>query len=243
MKIALVSDIHANLPALETVLDHIRQQGITEIWNAGDLVGYGPYPDEVVCLVQSLGTHSIIGNYDQKVLKFPTKSEKWMDRKKPDKFLAFQWAYQHLSKNSIAYLSELPEEIRLTNSGHKVLITHGSPKSNEEHLSPATPISRLQKLAKLSLSDLVICGHSHQPFSRQANGVWFINPGSVGRPDDGDPRTCYAVLDLEPAQIITTHYRLDYDIERAVQHIRDAGLPDIFAQMLIQGRNLDTLIS
>lgn len=241
MKIAVISDIHANLPALETVLAHIQEQGIQHVWNAGDLIGYGAFPDQVITLIQSLNIPSIIGNYDQKVLKFPQKAAKWVDRKKPNKFLAFKWAYQQLSPNSLAYLWALPEELRFTINGYAILITHGSPASNEEHIGPLTPAKRLIELANLAQADIIICGHSHQPFCREIQGIWFLNPGSVGRPDDGDPRASYAVLNLEPSHISVTHYRLAYDIDRAVEGVRQAGLPEVFAQMLIQGRNLDAM--
>ena len=120
-------------------------------------------------------------------------------------------------------------------------MTHASPASNEEHLTPDTPTKRLRELAGMADADLVICGHSHQPFTRQVQGVWFINTGSVGRPDDGDPRAAYAILTIEPDVFEVRHYRVEYDVARAVAAIRDRGLPEAFAQMLLQGNNLDVV--
>jgi hypothetical protein len=88
-------------------------------------------------------------------------------------------------------------------------------------------------------ADVIIVGHSHQPFARKAGDAWFINTGSVGRSDDGDPRACYAVMAIAPGYIRVEHRRLDYDIGRAVEAIRRAGLPEEFAQMIICGRPLD----
>ena len=90
---------------------------------------------------------------------------------------------------------------------------------------------------------MIICGHSHRPFVRQVDGVWFINTGSVGRPDDGDPRACYAILEIDSESIQVQHYRLEYDVERAVAAIRENELPEAFAQMLLQGRDLDTVLA
>jgi putative phosphoesterase len=248
MKVALIGDIHANLPALEAVLTHIREQGIEKIWNVGDFVGYGPFPDEVVQLfrtapyLQNENVLSIIGNYDLKVLEFKQKKAKWREQKPPHKYQAFKWAHENLSKKNRKYLRFLSQEMRLKVKGHRILLTHGSPTSNSEHLTPDTPEKRLRELAQMAKADVIICGHSHQPFVRQVDDVWFINTGSVGRPDDGDPRACYAVLEIKPGEIQVQHYRIEYDIERAVAAIRDYKLPEEFAQMLLQGRNLDAVL-
>src|SRR5512136_69226 len=106
MKVALIGDVHGNLPALEAVLAHVARQRVEAIWNVGDFVGYGAFPDEVVTrLRHTLNVLSIVGNYDLKALhkdKLP---------KAPDKRLAFQWAYDHLSSENRAYLQSLPQEI------------------------------------------------------------------------------------------------------------------------------------
>jgi len=189
---------------------------------------------------------SIVGNYDLKVLKFKKKKKKWRKSKRPEKFLAFEWAYKSLSKKSRKYLRSLPQETRLQAEGWRILLTHGSPASNEEHLTPHTPKERLRELAQMSNADLVICGHSHQPFARKIDGVWFINTGSVGRPDDNDPRACYAILQIEPCSagsgLQVRHYRVEYDVGRTVAAIREQKLPEAFARMMLQGRDLDTVL-
>ena len=242
MKVALIGDVHANLPALEAVLAHAQGRGVQAIWHVGDFVGYGPFPDQVVKRLRREGALSIVGNYDLKALKFKKKDRKWRQSKRPEKWFAFKWAYGNLSKKSRKYLRSLPQEIRLEVAGQCVLLTHGSPVSNEEPLTPDTPEERLRELAHLAGADLVICGHSHQAFTRQVDGVWFINTGSVGRPDDGDPRAAYAVMHLEPDLVEVRHYRVDYDVDRAVAATRDKNLPEAFVQMLLEGRNLDGVL-
>lgn len=252
MKAALIGDVHANLPALEAVLVHAHQRGIEAIWNVGDLVGYGPFPDEVVKLLRRENVLSIVGNYDLKVLKFEKKRKKWRKSKQAEKFLAFQWAYENLSKESRKYLHSLPQERRVQAEELRILLTHGSPASNEEPLTPDTPEERLRELAQMADADVIVCGHSHRPFARQVEGVWFINTGSVGRPDDGDPRACYAILQIGPLcyplyrngpNIQVQHFRLAYDVIGAVAAIRECKLPEAFAQMLIQGRDLNTAMA
>lgn len=247
-RIVLLGDIHANLPALEAVLTHARSLGGSSIWNTGDFVGYGAFPDEIVMRLQQEGATSVIGNYDLKVLKFPRRKEKWRQSKHPQKWLAFQWAYQNLSEASRAILRSLPQEIVLEEGGKRILLTHGSPASIEEALSPETPEKRLRELLDLAIAhhgapvDAVICGHSHQAFTRQVEKAWIINTGSVGRPDDGDPRARYAILSIGRDLFQVEHYRVVYDIARAVQAIQANGLPEVFAQMHIQGRDLESVI-
>jgi putative phosphoesterase len=249
MRIALLGDVHANLPALDAVLAHAKKRGVDQIWNIGDFVGYGATPDEVVKRLRKEGAISIIGNYDLKVLKFPRKNAKWRRTKIHQKWWAFKWAYENLSKKSLQYLRTLPKELWLYTSGKHVLLTHGSPASNQEHLTSDTPDARLRELTAIAalqwdnkVADVIVCGHSHREFDRLVSNTWFINTGSVGRPDDGDPRACYAVLQIDGNTIHVDHFRLEYDLTAAVAAIHDRGLPEAFAQMLIQGRNLDTVL-
>jgi putative phosphoesterase len=242
MKVALIGDVHANLPALETVLVDAREAGVQDKWHVGDFVGYGAFPDEVVSRLRREDVKSIVGNYDLKVLKFKKKQEKWQKSKRPEKWLAFKWAYENLSKESRKYLRSLPREMRMEVAGKHILLTHGSPASNEEHLTPDTSDQRLLELAQMADADVIVCGHSHQPFTRRVDDIWFINTGSVGRPDDGDPRAAYAILHVGPGQFEVRHYRLEYDVMRAVAAIRRHELPETFAQMILQGRNLDVVL-
>jgi len=238
MKVALIGDVHANLPALEAVLEDAHRRDVEAVWNIGDFVGYGPFPDEVVKRLQQEEALSIVGNYDLKALKVSKKK----GSKNPEKWFAFKWAHDNLSKPSRRYLKSLPEEMRLEIAGKRILLTHGSPASNKEHLTPDTPEERLRELINLADADIIICGHSHQPFKRKFEGVWFINTGSVGRPDDGDPRACYAVMIIRPRFFQLRHYRIEYDLEQATAAIRDGGLPESFAQMISQGHNLDAVL-
>ena len=241
MKIALVADIHANLPALEAVLAHAQGQGVNKVWNLGDLVGYGASPDEVVQRLRKSEVLSIIGNYDLKVLEFKEKRKKWQKKKHPDKYVAFEWTYEHLSKKNRQYLRFLSQEIRLKVKGKRILLTHGSPASNEEPLTPETPEERLRELGKIAKADVIVCGHSHRPLARRLDGLWYVNPGSVGRPDDGDPRAAYAVLDISSDELAVQHFRVDYDVQAAAAAIREQNLPEEFAQMVLQGRSLADL--
>jgi putative phosphoesterase len=242
MRIALLGDIHANLPALQAVLEHAQYHDIGAIWNVGDLVGYGPFPNEVIQVLRSTDAVSICGNYDLKVIAFPEKKDKWRKSKRAEKYTAFKWAYETLTSSNRRYLAKLPEEVRIKVTGRRILLTHGSPASMDEHLTLATPVERLQELGRLAHADLVICGHSHQAFTRLVGDTLFINTGSVGRPGDGDPRAAYAILDINRKRVEVEHYRVEYDIPAVVAEVGRAGLPEAFAEMFIRGYDLDVIL-
>lgn len=247
-RIALLGDVHANLPALESVLAHAASLGVTAYWNIGDFVGYNAFPDQVVKRMQGSGFINIIGNYDLKVLKFPQKEHKWRGNKQPLKFLAFRWAYENLSPESLAYLESLPEERCITERGRNFLLVHASLVSDEEVLDKTTPSERFLELKRIAEQKYdtqfaaIICGHSHQAFTRQVGDTLFINTGSVGRPGDGNPRAAYALLQINGPQLRISHFRLNYDIGRAIAANRKKGLPEAFSEMLREGRELEWVL-
>ena len=243
LRIALIGDTHPNLPALEAVLAHAQQNRIDAIWNLGDFVGYGAFPNEVVKELWRREATSILGNYDRKVLKVYEKREAGSDHKNPTKSLAFKWAYDHLSRESRSYLHSLPEQRLIALGELYTLMTHGSPLSRSEHLTPFTPEDRLRGLTHTTRARVILCAHSHQPFARRVDDVWFVNPGSVGRPDDGDPRASYAILSISAGQFQVEHYRIEYDVARAAAAIQAAQLPEEFALMARLGRSLDWILT
>ncbi len=192
----LVGDVHANLPALKAVLEDASNRGISTIWNVGDLTGYGAFPDDVVKRLRKENAQSVVGNYDLKVLKIKERKEEEGEKEElPEDWNAIKWTYDNLSKKNRRYLKSLPEELRLEAGGKRILLTHRSPLPE---IGPETPDERLREFALLADADVIIFGHSHLPFSRQVDGVWFINPGGTGRQDDGDPRASYAILQINP---------------------------------------------
>ncbi|MBN1536001.1 MAG: metallophosphoesterase family protein [Anaerolineales bacterium] len=241
MIVALLGDIHANLPALEAVIAHAQAHHVQQYWNTGDFLGYGAFPNEIFDCLHHIGAVSIVGNYDLKVLNFPTKQRKWKKNKRPGKYLAFKWAHEQLLEENAQYLRSLPEKLEMEIENRRILMVHGSPESIDEMLCDKTPVKRLENLAKGSQVDVIVCGHTHQAFLRQVQDVWFVNPGSVGRPGDGDPRAAYALLDIRDDSFGVQQFRIDYDIARAVDAIRKAGLPEAFAQMIQRGYDLETL--
>jgi putative phosphoesterase len=243
MKVALVSDIHGNLPAIEAVLKHAGELKVKTIWCLGDFTGFGANPDQVILLLKKLKATSIIGNYDQSVLKIPKKSTEWKEKMVLEKWLSFDWTYHQLSRKSLAFLKDLPETRKEVIKDWKILFTHGSPDSIDEPLTDETPQEHLKELAHKARANIILCGHSHQPFMRFAGGSIFINPGSVGRMFDNDPRASYAVLTIKKHKVEVDFFRIDYDVESAASAQIAAGLPDVFAEITRRGISLDDILT
>lgn len=236
MKLTLLADVHGNLPALEAVLRHAHvQRAAAIILNLGDLTGYGPFPEEVVRWSRSPKVVSVLGDYDQKVLSKKHRKTQWKGVKTADKRAMFAWTYRTLTKSSRNFLRSLPATQLIEVEGIRILLSHGSP------VEPGDPSQRdvsqayLVDLAATEGASVVVSGHTHQSFSYEEQGLLFINPGSVGRPDDGDPRASYAILEIEKGEVKVQHNRIPYDIMAAVHGLRRAGLPEVFTEVLRRG--------
>ncbi|MGA2682273.1 MAG: YfcE family phosphodiesterase [Candidatus Bathyarchaeia archaeon] len=233
VKVAVLSDVHANLQALEAVIRDAEDRGADVFLNAGDAIGFGAFPNEVVELLSEKNVVSVLGNYDLEVIEGKADV-------RGEKKVAYKFTQKELAKTCQSYLCSLPRELRLQIAGVKLLVTHGSPESIDEHITHDTIVERLKNLAGTAGADVIIVGHSHEQLWRNVDGVSFINPGSVGRPSDANPQAAYAILTFNPFKV--EMIRLDYDVEAAAGALRKKSLPESFAQMLLQGVSLDAII-
>lgn len=229
--VAVISDIHGNLDALKAVVADARRSGIDVFLNAGDAVGFGPNPKQVIQAIRSARFLNVIGNVDLEVL------EKGLQNPRAEKNSIMQFTFRELAPSDLAYLHSLPKELRLEICGRKILLTHGTPDSVDEHIYPNTPSKRLKEIASKANAEAIITGHSHIQMNRNVGGVTFVNPGSVGRPADGGYRAEYAVLRFNPFSV--EFRRVNYDVEAVANGIRKMGLPESLAQVLLRGVSLD----
>jgi len=254
--VALIGDVHANLPALNAVLADAKKRGATMILNAGDLVGYGPYPEEVVDALHSSRVISIIGNYDRSLFtqwwlseeRQPLAYDQDWDADPEDTFMlrlkreVSKWTYDRLSSGSREYLANLPEYMRKTLFGRSLLLVHGSPSSMTEYITSETPKTRLSEIAASSNADIIVAGHAHMPCVREVDKVLFINTGSVGRSEDGDPRACYALLSCgDEKNLVVEHIRVSYDINETISKMEQYELPERYIRAIREGRSPDLL--
>ena len=247
MRYALLSDIHANLPALEAVLADMSARGpLDGVYHLGDLVGYAPWPDEVVTRMQAEGIPGVSGNYDSTVaMGYKHCGCKYEDPRQAElSHESFQWTLEHASKASKHYLGSLPFRLDIRPfgghlSGPSVRLVHGNHALNTVYVTEDRSDEFLATMgAQLSAraGDVVCFGHTHKPWHRVVDGVHFINTGSVGRPKDGDPRAGYVLLEVAPDQPIdVTFVRVAYDVELAARTIIESALPNEFADFLRRG--------
>jgi predicted phosphodiesterase len=239
VRVAFLSDVHGNLPALEAVLDDARAQGVEAIWDGGDAVGYYPWPARCVELLHQHCAVTVQGNYDRKVLKAPRQRQRWRRRKDPLKAEALIWAWDHLADDGRALLASRPARSRHAAPCGDVLVCHASPLSRKEPLGPATPPERWARLvAAAESATLVVHGHVHQRHEHREGPTVFMTPGAVGRAEDGDPRASYALLELGGERPAWTIRRVAYDIQRLLAELKAQDLPQEFAVMAARGVSL-----
>jgi putative phosphoesterase len=225
MRLAFISDVHSNLPALESVLEAAEESGAEQILNAGDIVGYNPYPNQVIRLLESKGVQSIQGNHDRATLSGDTS---WFN---PYAAKAIDWTRDQLDRQSERFLAGLPLELDANRADTRLRLVHGSPADPDEYVFPHQANAHLLRLAG---TQVLVMGHTHIPFVKRTKGGLLLNPGSVGQPRDGDPRASWARLDLPQGEVGVE--RTSYDFEAVQREIRERALPEFLAERLEIGR-------
>ena len=234
---AVITDIHGNLTALQGALARIDELGVERILCGGDLVGYGPHPNEVCALVQERAIPTIYGNYDYAIGREQADCGcayvDQRDRELGDESVA--WTLAHTGQAAKDLLRELPFDLRFELGGVPVHLVHGSPRKVNEYLFEDKPARLYERLAAAEEARSLVFGHTHKPWVREHGGVLFVNCGSVGKPKDGDPRGGFAVLRAARGTLEVTIERFAYDAQRVAREIAGAGLPEEFAQRLVLG--------
>lgn len=238
MRIAVFSDVHSNLPALEAVLADIAAVGVDDRYCLGDLVGYAPWPNETLELLQREDIPVVMGNYDDGTGY--DREECGCAYKDPvEKALgdrSFAWTKERTSDANKAWLRTLAPQIRFEQDGQRFLLVHGSPRKINEYLFEDKPDSTFERIAQGAGADIIVCGHTHRPYVKDAGGARFINDGSAGKPKDGDPRACWALIETSAAGVTAEFRRVNYDVERTALAILDSDLPHEFADQLREAR-------
>jgi putative phosphoesterase len=239
-QILLLGDVHANYPALKKIGEYLQIDRFDRIINTGDLTVYSTFPNETIQWFRQFEdiAVSILGNTDKRVLNILNK-KKLKKPKKKEKRVMYFWTSDNLSDENIAYLKSLAPKSTFTLDGIRIGVFHGSADDPNAKLFPSTPDSRLIELAQSYPYDIHIVGHSHVPFHRVVAGVHFINPGSVGRMFDGDPRASFAILKIMPGEFEVEHFRIPYPVEDVVRGLKINSLPDIYCRMFRSGKKLN----
>lgn len=221
MKIAVISDIHSNLEALESVLDEIDRLKIKHVYCCGDIVGFNASAHEVIALLQEREDpiQCVQGNQD--FVAATLHNLDWLNQEAREAIL---WTHKQLSKDEKKWLLKLPLKFH----NKDITMWHGSENDLFEGLYP----ENLNQV-KMPKTRMLFTGHIHVPFAREVKGVLVVNPGSVGQPHDKDPRASFAIVDTDTYTVSIK--RLSYDIDATSEKINKAGLPTSLAKRLYKG--------
>ena len=253
MTIAFFSDIHGNLPALQAVLADLDRRRPDMIFCLGDLVGYAPWPNEVVTEIRRRGIPTLAGNYDQGIglassdcgCAYQTDTDKALGAR------SIAYTNEAVGEDERRYLRLLPKHMRLDFQDEpctlSLLMVHGSPRRINQYLFEDFPEGSFSRLLEGAGADVLLFGHTHKLYHRtlayQHEGETryrhALNLGSVGKPKDGDPRAAYLLLHLDEQTKLTDPHslrpefvRVGYDVEKAAQAVEASPLPDEYADML-----------
>jgi len=239
MRLLILGDIHANYPALKAIQNHVRNIRFDGIINTGDFTVYGTYPNETIDWFRKRKeSSSILGNTDKRILRI-LKGKELKKPQKEEKRVMYFWTAQILHMENISYLKSLPKKNEMHDGSTRIGIFHGTFLKPNDSLMPAADKSHFKQLAHASPYQVHIMGHSHIPYYEFVDGVHFINPGSVGRMFDGDPRASFATLDISTDEISVAHFRVPYPVEEVIKDLKKHNLPEIYGKMFRTGRKLN----
>jgi putative phosphoesterase len=234
LRIGILGDIHGNLEALRAVHARAAAAGVETFYHLGDLGGYAPFVNEVVAFLREHHIDGIQGNYDEAVAhdrahcgcKYENPVQEQMTQ------ASFEWTKKHVTPETKEFLKGLPAERHFQAPGHKVSLFHASPHKNNLYWYEDRPERFFMEMSGKTDADILIYGHTHKPYRKDLAGRVFINAGSVGKPKDGDPRACVAILEISNGVISVDFVRVEYDVEKTAAAITASGLPAYFAERL-----------
>jgi putative phosphoesterase len=234
--VAVITDIHGNLAALQAALARIDELSIDRIYCGGDLVGYGPHPNDVCALIKERAIPTIYGNYDYAIARdeedcgcaYVTPHDRELGQE------SVAWTLEHTDQAAKDFMRRLPFDLRFAVGDQQVHLVHGSPRKVNEYLFADKPARLYVRLAGAEEDRVLVFGHTHKPWVREYASVLFVNCGSVGKPKDGDSRGAFAVLRPAQGSVQVAIERVSYDAATVAEEVRCAGLPDEYADKLLR---------
>lgn len=237
MKVAVLSDIHGNFQALESVMEDVKANNCEQVFCLGDLAMAGPQPRMVIDYVRKQNNWTVIqGNTDKMISDFSPEILQNVKNNFPVMANALADDVIFIEEDKKDYLRNLPAQKELTLEGVKVLLVHGSPRRNNEDILPDMPLKVIEEMLEGTDADLIFCGHTHIPAGYQTNKKQtVVNVGSAGRPMTDEPKACYVIADFQDGGFSIEHRFIDYDRQTAadIMSARNFDGADKLAQMIL----------
>ncbi len=243
MKIAVISDIHGNLSALEAVLKDIEIEDCDKIFCLGDLSLAGASPSEIITKIQELMNSRdftiIQGNTDELIANGDKKTINFLKEKMPIMGNALELDIDTISEQQKEFLRNLPKTKEININGIKIFLAHGSPRLNNENITPDLPLEKVEEMISSTAADLILVGHTHVPCGYQTNTKQtVVNVGSVGRPLTPEPNPCYAIIEIDEKKTKSfsiRHSFIKYDNKKESDLLRKRNFvgSEKIAEMLI----------
>ena len=232
MRLGVISDVHANLPALESALEALRAAGVDQVLCLGDLVGYGPHPRQVVRKIMQEGVLAVLGGADARIAyRLPLPSRGGV----ADQTL--EWTLTQLTPKEIEFLRSLPPMRKFLTAYGRARAFHGAPGDPDGRLDLSAPTRELLTLLEELRARVVLVGGSHVPFYREVHGLHVIDPGSVGMTLGGEPGADVVVLETRSDGVTVSPQKVDYDLGQTLFDIQAWDLPEIVAEVVRTGRS------
>ena len=240
MKIAVISDIHGNMEALEAVMKDIADRMCSRIFVLGDYAMAGPEPSEVIEYFMKRKENPVFkmiqGNTDLMIADYSEDLYNQLKGKAPVMAEALKNDAEIINPLEKEFLKNLPIQLELTEGGVKFLLVHGSPRRNNEDILPDTPLEEVEKMLENVEADIILCGHTHIPCGFQTSKKkTVVNTGSIGRPFTPEPKACYLTITVENKECVFEHHFVEYNKELASDKLRKRQFngADKLAEMLL----------
>ncbi len=228
MKIAVISDIHGNMEALDAVLNDIDAENCNKIFCLGDIALAGPEPSAVIDRIQELSQSDdfslIQGNTDEMLSEFSQEVYDFLAESNSVMANAYKYDASEITEGQSLFLKNMDKNLSLNIDGVNVLLVHGSPRKNNENIFPDLALSEVEEMLLGVQEDLIFCGHTHVPCGYQtSNNKTVVNVGSVGRPFSEKPLSCYVLFEIDPdtASYSVEHKFVKYDYKNAAKKLAE----------------------
>ncbi|MBM7624562.1 metallophosphoesterase family protein [Sporohalobacter salinus] len=238
MRSVVITDIHSNIYALEQVLDDIETRDVDQIVCAGDLVGYAPFPNQVIDKIKQEEIQTVQGNYDDAVGndRIACGCDYMTEREKKIGLSSLQFTGEETTAENKKFLQNLPQEIKLELEDYTALVVHGSPRRSNEYLYADS--EEVEEVAAELKEDILICGHTHLPYHQVINGKHIINAGSIGKPKHGNANGVYTIVEVDDNGVKTEFIEVAYPVEKVTAKIKETELADELIEVLKTGKGL-----